>query len=461
MFARPSWDLKDGAAVSSASVVSELPMTESSRPLNYTARRWAPGKATPKIDVLLLDAQFRQTLACMRDYARAGLGVGAVACESEAWWAPSFRSRWCLLRATVPDPECRPDEYVDAVLSLVDRCHSDVLVPAHDGSIGVLRARRLEVERRIALPLASEAALDIAVSKPRTMALAKHLGIEVPRSIRIVDLEDVAPAVREVGFPAMIKPIQSWAQRDGIGTRLSCEPVLTMSEAKRSATEIMSVGGQVVIQDWLPGMREAVSIFYANQRFWAKFAQASYREWPVHGGASVLCESIPLSRDLGDTCERLIQAINLEGCSMIEFRRNREGKPVLLEINPRMAGSVGLAIACGVDFPMMLHSWATGAPLLEVTGYRTGRRLRWLVGDIWNLKCALDGRHPVDVPSRLQAMATFLADFARRPSALDGIDVHDLAPSLVEANAMVLRHAGDRVRRSRAFGWLPLKDKVV
>src|SRR5438105_15774839 len=66
-----------------------------------------------QVDVLLLDAEHRQSLAAMRAYARAGLMVGAVACESEAWWAPSLRSRWCAVRATVPDLTSDAHAYVD------------------------------------------------------------------------------------------------------------------------------------------------------------------------------------------------------------------------------------------------------------------------------------------------------------------------------------------------------------
>src|SRR5579871_5647941 len=85
-----------------------------------------------KIDVLLLDAQYRQTLVCMRSYAGAGLSVGAVACVSDAWWAPSLRSRYCSLGATAPDFEKDPDGYVTALLNLLDAYPARMLLPAHD-----------------------------------------------------------------------------------------------------------------------------------------------------------------------------------------------------------------------------------------------------------------------------------------------------------------------------------------
>jgi len=418
-----------------------------------TIRR-AKSLGSTAVDVLLLDAECRQTLACMRSYARSGLRVGAIACAADAWWAPSTRSRWCSMSAEVPDYAADPDAYVDALLAVIEQHPAGVLVPAHDGSIQALRARRTEIERHIALPLAKESALDIAVSKSRTLALARELGIAIPRSVRASNLDEVESALREVGLPAVIKPDRSWVERNGSGTRLSSEAVQTFDEAKRSLEAVFAAGGQALLQQWLPGRREAVSLFYSGDRFWARMAQVSHREWPILGGVSVLCETIPLLADITDQSERLVRAIDLEGCSMVEFRRDAQGRPVLMEVNPRMGGSVALAISAGVNFPKLLRNWALGYPLEEVTTFQVGRRLRWLVGDIWNLKCVFDSQGRPDTPPRGRAAASFLLDFVRPANRLDVVDVGDMRPALSEMNKIVLRHGIRRVRQFPPVKWL-------
>ena len=407
-----------------------------------------PARARPvhEIDVLLLDAENRQTLAAMRTYARAGLRVGAVACESEAWWAPSFRSRRCSLRATVPELSTDADGYAQAVLTLLDEHPAQMLLPAYDGSIRAVRARRAEFERRTALPLASERALDIAVSKTRTLALAAELGIAVPRSLPVDDLSDASAVLKEIGFPAVIKPYESWVERLGIGTRLSSEAFHTEDEAIRRIDRVLSLGGRVLVQQWLPGRREAVSLFYANERMWARLAQVSHREWPVMGGASVLCETIPLLPDITEAAERLVRAMDLEGCSMVEFRRDCEGRAVLMEVNPRIGGSVGLAIRAGVNFPRLMYDWKLGRRLEETTSYRLGQRLRWLAGDIWNIKSVFENQGQPDVPPRGIALSAFLLDFVRGGNKLDVIELGDMGPAVSEMNKTVLRHTMRRVR---------------
>jgi len=92
------------------------------------------------------------------------------------------------------------------VLALLDEQQPAMLLPAHDGSIKAVRTRRVDIERRTALALASEAALDIAVSKVRTLTLAQELGLNVPRSLAVTRLEDAHAVISEVGFPLVIKP---------------------------------------------------------------------------------------------------------------------------------------------------------------------------------------------------------------------------------------------------------------
>ena len=412
------------------------------------ADRARPGGASTELDVLVLDPEHRQTLAAMRAYAKLGLRVGAAVSASEAWWAPSMRSRWCQTSAVVSDLSADAASYADDLLAFLDAHPARMLLPTQDGSIQAIRLRRSAFERRTALPLASESALSIAISKIRTLALASELGIATPESIPLHDIGDVRAAMRALGSPAVLKPLESWVERDGKGCRLSPNVVSTEDETKAVLEHVLSEGGHGLLQPWVGGRREAVSLFYAEGHIWARLAQASYREWPILGGASTLCETIPLLPDITADAERLVRAMDLEGCSMVEFRRDRQGRPVLMEVNPRMGGSVGLAIAAGVNFPKLLADWKLHSHLEEAGGYAVGKRLRWLAGDVWNLKCVFENQGHPDVPSRQSAIASFITDFLSGDTVLDGVELGDLRPMLAELNKIVFRPG---LRRACSF----------
>jgi cation diffusion facilitator CzcD-associated flavoprotein CzcO/predicted ATP-grasp superfamily ATP-dependent carboligase len=392
----------------------------------------------PKVDTLVLDARTRPALVSIRELGRAGAGVCAVDTEADA---PGFVSRWSRASAHVPDFAVDPDAYVDALLSLCATHSPRSLLTAHDGTIEALRARRAELEAVVGVALAPEEALAVAVDKTATLTVAATLGMRAPIGVRARDGGDAS----EVPLPLVVKPVRSWVDDDGVGRRLQASVSTTYEDAARRIAAMLGAGGEPLVQEWLSGAREAVSLFLAEGRIWARFAQRADRTTPPLGGNSVARVSIPLADDLAEPAERLVRELGLDGYSEVEFRRDARGEPVLMEINPRLSASVEVAVRSGVSFPRLLHAWAAGEPLFEVGGYAVGQRMRWLGGDLEWLEHAMQRPGEPDVPSRGRALGVFFGDFARR-TGYDYVDWHDMRPAV-----RAVRGAGHAYRgRARA-----------
>src|SRR5260221_8846037 len=133
---------------------------------------------SPTIDVLVLDARLRQSLVAVRSLGRRGLAVAALDTVADA---PAFSSRWCGRRFV-----CAADHadaaYIAYVEDILEQTGAPVLISSHDGTVAQLRRHRARLERRTRLALASDAALGVAVNKPRTLAVAQRIGIQVPRT---------------------------------------------------------------------------------------------------------------------------------------------------------------------------------------------------------------------------------------------------------------------------------------
>jgi predicted ATP-grasp superfamily ATP-dependent carboligase len=349
---------------------------------------------------------------------------------------PAFASRWCALKRRVPDPRDE-QRYGDSVLEMVRELRPNVLLPARDSTICVLRSRRAELERESRLALASEPALDVAVSKERTLALAERLGIPVPISIPIRGASDAAEAGARTGFPAVVKPVESWVRSPAGARQLRAHVALDADEAGRLAEAMMGVGGRVVLQQWLQGSREAVSLFSVDGKIHARFAQVARRMLPPLGGSSIVRESISLPRDLVDAAEALVRAAGLEGYAEIEFRRDVDGAAFLMEINARLSASVEVAVRAGVDFPSLLYAWAAGLPVATVSNYREGVRMRWLGGDIRWLRQTLEQQGRPEVHASSAAGAAFARDFFA-PYAYDYLKLSDPWPAVAATASFLL-----------------------
>jgi predicted ATP-grasp superfamily ATP-dependent carboligase len=283
--------------------------------------------------------------------------------------------------------------------------------------------------------MASEDALKIAVDKQATLAVAKELGIAVPRTAVVDQLDDVADVMDEIGYPAVIKPRWSWA-RDFGGERLFPSAVLNHDEAVNAIAQLQNAGAPVLVQELLTGEREGLSMFRAGGKIVGEFAHLSLRTTPMLGGACAVRESIQMPADLRAAAVALINTIELDGYSQIEFRRDSTGRPVLMEINPRLSGSVELATRSGVDFPLMIWQWASGARVVESSGYRSGVRLRWLTGDgRWLMETLRSPGRPDSMPAG-RAIAAFVGDFTRK-NGYDYVDAGDPLPAIAEAGRVL------------------------
>jgi biotin carboxylase len=91
-----------------------------------------------------------------------------------------------------------------------------------------------------------------------------------------------------------------------------------------------------------------------------------------------LRQSVQVPGDILESAVRLVKGVGLQGVCEVEFRRDANNHPLLMEINSRLAGTIENAIQSGADFPLMIWQRATGAEVLPVAGHRKGVRPRWL-----------------------------------------------------------------------------------
>lgn len=317
------------------------------------------------------------------------------------------------------------DQFFAALKRFLQSMNIHVLMTASDGTLAIVRRHRKELERFTHVALAKEDALAVAVDKERTLAIAACLDIAVPRGVTLYATDKVFEAIHDIGLPAVVKPVESW--QAGQSVRLTCRLVTTQEEARRSVEELTRWGGPVLLQQFLSGRREAVNFLYANGEIYARFAQWAKRTLPPLGGTSVYRQSIACPPDIGEQAERLVREIELEGYSEVEFRRDADGKPYLMEINPRLSASIEVAIRAGVDFPYLLYQWACGERLQRVEGYHTGRWMRFLEGDLRATVQSIKQCGRPGVPSPLQAIAEFATAFCV-PASYDYVDWKDPQP---------------------------------
>ena len=127
-----------------------------------------------------------------------------------------------------------------------------------------------------------------------------------------------------------------------------------------------------IIQEYIKGDGYGVSMLFNNGEPRAKCTHRRLREYPITGGPSTLRVSVnhpameKIARDL-------LEHYDWHGLAMVEFKiRDSDKKPVLIEVNPRMWGSINQSILAGVNFPYLLYTMAMEGDVKPVFSHATG-----------------------------------------------------------------------------------------
>lgn len=360
--------------------------------------------------VLITDGNFKHTLAAVRSLGKSGADVTVL---SHISISISFFSRYCHHHAIAPDPEKDP-QFADFLLDYVRKNRFDVLLPVSFAAVMQVSRIRAELEKHVHIALADAAALEIAGSKDQTIQFAEKIGLAIPRTWYPSTEDDVQAIAQEVSYPAVIKG----SEESGF-VRYANAPG-ELAEKYRMIAE-----HSPVIQEYITGEGYGFFALYNHGKARAIFMHRRIREYPVTGGPSAVAQSIddPALKEAG---LHLLDSLKWHGVAMVEFKKDaKSGRFVLMEINPKFWGSLGLSIEAGVDFPTLACRLSLDGDIEPVCKYKTGVYYRWLLpADIF---------HVMTNPG---AFPQFIRDFGDRTMRYD-IDMHDPAPTLVQVGMTV------------------------
>lgn len=332
--------------------------------------------------VLLLDADSRVGTACLQSLGPAGhrvhVGVRRLG-------APAESSRWCH-RVHV-QPAAEPVEAgVDWLVELDARFDFALVIPTTEASLRWLRALPEDHAVRCKAVLPSNEALDAALDKSATARIAREMGLPVPATRELAQCARGAPLPGDVlqppaRWPVVLKPVRSKVVRGG---RLASLQVAVVHDAQARALTLASWLPDMPVQEqaWVPGRGVGVEVLYDRGRLAWHFVHERLHEWPLTGGASTLRRAAGPEPELVEMTRRLLDRLQWHGVAMVEWRRDEHGAVHLMEINPRLWGSLPLTIAAGVPIPRGLLSLAVGEPLAPLRNWRVGVTARNLSNDI-------------------------------------------------------------------------------
>lgn len=264
-------------------------------------------------------------------------------------------------------PPGRADDFVPEIARMVREDALDLVISTVDVELIALAGRRDELGPAV-LAAPSQDTLATALDK---LLLAERCAATGRSPLTLLAGPDALAADWE--FPVFAKPRQGAGSR---GIRLVPD---------RAALEALPVDEGLIVQEFLPGEEYSVDVIAdASGHVVAAVPRTRAR---VDSGVAIAGRTLH-DPELIETATVIAEAIGLVGVANVQLRRDRAGRAMLLEVNPRFPGALPLTIAAGVDIPSLVADLFLGNTLPRDIPFRELASVRFLedviveVGDV-------------------------------------------------------------------------------
>ncbi len=381
--------------------------------------------------ILVLDGNQNQAVACVRSLAAQGhvVWVG----ESRGWSKAGW-SRYCSGSFQYASPERDAEGFLADVGAEAGKGTGTLILPMTEATTLLISGHRERfIHAGVRLVLPDHVDLLRAFDKRQTTELARSLGMTVPETRVVTNLEEICAVFGQLKFPVVLKPKSSNERSPDGSTRATGRPSYARDakEAMAAYQQMSSRCTAVLVQEFVEGTGAGYFAVMKHGELRAEFAHRRIRDLHPTGSGSVLRESVPPSPRIREASLAMLRALNWHGVAMIEFRVRPDGVPVFLEVNGRFWHSLPLACYAGANFPALLAHMAEFGDVDAPPSYKVGVKCRWLVGDLRHLAEVLKGPprgYPGDFPGRF---STLLAELTPKPGTFhDNFTWGDPLPEL-------------------------------
>lgn len=285
-------------------------------------------------------------------------------------WTRAAGSFLTVSRASAPSLSA----FGEQLLELVAESGYDVVVPIGDWATWLIANHTNDLAVGHLTP--GLASFGLANDKAATMAHAEQLGIATPKVWTWPGAPDPSAIPADIRFPVVVKA------RSGSGVARGLRFATNPEQLVRAYLEVESTTARVptedfsrpVITEFIPGFIHDACAVAKRGEVVNMVTQVRQLMTPIGGGVGAVNITTD-EPELQQLARRLLESLGWNGPAQIEFKYDpRDGRYKLIEINPRLWGTLDLSIRAGMNFPAQIRDLALDRPVKRDQPYRVGLR---------------------------------------------------------------------------------------
>jgi carbamoyl-phosphate synthase large subunit len=235
-------------------------------------------------------------------------------------------------------PSIHSDQWLDELISVVEKLGINYIFPAYDDVIVALSKNRDKIPATILIP--SHEICLLTRSKSKTYQKLKSV-VKTPKVYKSAN--DV------IAFPVFLKPDKG---QGSFGIKL----IKSREELQQSIQEIQSP----IISEYLPGKEYTVDCFSDREK--GLLFSGARQRLRMRNGIAVSTQIVE-GPTFNSFAQKISDELNMQGAWFFQVKEDINNELTLLEIGPRIAGSMAANRVQGINFPLLSIFEAERLPL--------------------------------------------------------------------------------------------------
>lgn len=333
---------------------------------------------TDKLNILLIEGNARQVLPMAKSLRRLGHNVITYNSSRFDYGYTSRYPQKKLLRNLDWKKE---DLVYNQLVDDVKNFKIDLIIPMNDTAAIFLSRNKINLSKFVDIAVNDWNIFQISMDKFLTMKVCMENNI--PSPLTVIDIDGFEKIKNQFKYPIVVKPRTGCG---AVGFHIANDYKDLVKYYKYASAKY----GPCLIQEYIPqtDLQYKAELFVdSTGDIKSAVVFAKVRWYPIDGGSSTLNKTVERP-DIIENCVKLLKAINWRGYADIDLIQDpRDNIAKIIEINPRITGSVKICFKAGVNFAKQIVEDHLGQEITSMSDYKKDIYLRYFQKDIlWLIK---------------------------------------------------------------------------
>ncbi len=330
------------------------------------------------INVLLIEGRARQVLPMAKSLRKLGC---IVTTYNTSKLDPGYASKYPNRKIIGFCNYELPEKIYESIYAELTRYKYDLVIPLNDEIAILLSKHKEALSELTSIAVNDWEIIQYSIDKLKTMKVCMENSLPCPKTYLTID--DFRMNEDHLLFPYVVKPRTGCA---AVGFHVS----YSMDDLLSYYSKAEAKYGPCLIQEYIPQtdlQYKAELYIDSGGQLKAACVFSKVRWYPIDGGSSTL--NVTVNRpDIVESCKTLLEKVNWRGYADIDLIQDpRDGVAKIMEINPRITGSVKICFEAGVNFSKLIIQDLLGQPVDSLFDVKYETYLRFMHTDVlWFLK---------------------------------------------------------------------------